>query len=118
MMWLIAQRQLLPGVVLIGSFMLFVLWVTGLVELGIQLFGPSNSVNSLCNNYINNMAQTGVSLNTLAWIAQKNICKPVCCCYNWVELTGDRQLLGGGLCVPDGRQPVPAVDDAHVVPSQ
>ena len=76
MMWLIMQKQLLPGVVMIGSFMLFVLWLTGLVELSILLYGPGNySVNTNCQNYINNQPFTGVSVGTLAWIAEKNICK-------------------------------------------
>jgi len=74
MTWLISQNQLLPGVVLIGSFMLFVLWTAGLVQLGIMLFGTGNSVNANCNGYINDQPFTGVSVGTLAWIAEKNMC--------------------------------------------
>ena len=72
---LIAQRTLLPGVVIIGSFILFVLWLTGLVQTSILLFGPSQSVNNLCNVYVNGQTYTGVSVGTLAWLEQKNICK-------------------------------------------
>ena len=71
---LIAQRSLLPGIVIIGSFILFVLWLTGLVETGILLFGPSQSVNGLCNTYINGQATNVVSVANLAWLEQKNIC--------------------------------------------
>ena len=72
---LIAQRMLLPGIVIIGSFILFVLWLTGLVETSIQLFGPNSSVNTLCNTYVNGQSFSGVSLETLAWLEQKNICE-------------------------------------------
>ena len=72
---LIAQRILLPGIVIIGSFILFVLWLTGLVETGIQMFGPSNAVNNLCNTYIQGQQITGVSVGTLAWLEQRNICE-------------------------------------------
>ncbi|KAL8963722.1 MAG: hypothetical protein Q9183_004978, partial [Haloplaca sp. 2 TL-2023] len=47
---LISQQQLLPGVVVLGSFILFVLWLTGLIETSIQLYGPSGSVDSYCGS--------------------------------------------------------------------
>lgn len=72
---LISQRQLLPGIVIIGSFILFVLWLTALIETSIQLFGPSGSVNGNCQLYVQSQPFTGASLNTLAWLEQSNICK-------------------------------------------
>lgn len=72
---LINQRQLLPGIVIIGSFILFVLWLTALIETSIQLFGPSGSVNGNCQLYVQAQPFTGASLNTLAWLEQTNICE-------------------------------------------
>ena len=39
---LAARRLLIPGVILLGSFVLFVLWLTTLIETAIQLFGKWN----------------------------------------------------------------------------
>ena len=69
-----ARRMLIPGGILIGSFILFVLWLTCLIETAIQLYGPQGNVNSNCNNYVNNQQYTGVSVETLAWLTQDNIC--------------------------------------------
>jgi hypothetical protein len=75
MMWLIMMRQLLPGIVIVGSFMCFVLWVTGLVEIGLELWGPGVNINSICNTYVNQQFPQNVqSVQMLAWITQKNIC--------------------------------------------
>ncbi|EHY58572.1 hypothetical protein HRR83_006248 [Exophiala dermatitidis] len=70
---LAARRLLVPGVILLGSFILFVLWVTTLIETAIQLYGSGN-VNSNCNNYVTGQEYTGVSIETLAWLTQSNIC--------------------------------------------
>lgn len=72
---LINQRQLLPGIVIIGTFILFVLWMAGLIQAAITLFGPLGNVNANCNIYVNDQAWSGVSVGTLAWLAQKNICE-------------------------------------------
>lgn len=72
---LTANRQLIPGVVMLGSFILFVLFLTGLVRDSIELWGPQNSVNENCNKYVTGQTQTGVSLNTLAFLQQNNICE-------------------------------------------
>ena len=40
---LAARRLLIPGVILLGSFILFVLWLTTLIETAIQLFGPAGA---------------------------------------------------------------------------
>ena len=68
---LISQRQLLPGIVVLGSFILFVLWLTGLIETSIQLYGPKGSVNSYCTAY---RPSSGPSASTLAWLETQGIC--------------------------------------------
>lgn len=65
--------MLIPGGILLGSFILFVLWVTVLIETAIQLYGSGN-VNSNCNNYVTGQEYRGVSIETLAWLTQNNIC--------------------------------------------
>ena len=70
---LIAQRRLLPGVMIIGSFILFVLFLTGLIATAIQLFGDG-SVNDSCNRYVYDNESEGPTLTTLAWLQQKSIC--------------------------------------------
>lgn len=71
---LAARRILIPGVILLGSFILFVLWLTSLIETSIQLYGPQGNVNSNCNSYVTGQEYTGVSVETLAWLTQSNIC--------------------------------------------
>jgi len=75
MLYLISQRQLLPGIVILGAFILFVLWVVGLIVTSIELWGPAGSVNSNCQLYVNNAASTGPSVNTLAYLEQHSICQ-------------------------------------------
>ena len=76
---LAAQRSLIPGLIIIGSFILFVLWLTGLIETAIQLYGPSGSVNANCASFVdnqkNNPAFHGQSVDALAWLTQENICE-------------------------------------------
>lgn len=59
-----------------GSFILFVLWLVGLIVISLQLWGPSGSVNGNCNLYVTGDSVTGTSnaLATLAWLEQKSIC--------------------------------------------
>lgn len=73
--WLIAERRLLPAIVMIGAFMLFVLWLVGLVVVSIELFGPSGSIQGLCNIEVFNRNPKGQTEETLAWLQQRNICK-------------------------------------------
>ena len=73
--YLTASRLLIPGVVIIGSFILFVLWLTGLIKTSIELWGPEGSVNANCVQYVQNQPFSGQSINTLAWLAQDNICR-------------------------------------------
>jgi ABC-type multidrug transport system fused ATPase/permease subunit len=69
---LIGQRQLLPGIVMLGSFILFVLWLTGLIETSIQLYGPSGSVNTYCSIY---RPVGGTAQETMGWLANNGICE-------------------------------------------
>lgn len=72
---LAAQRFLLPGIIIIGSFVLFTLWLTGLIETGLQLYGAQANVNSNCQNYVSNMPFSGNTVEALAWLTQNNICE-------------------------------------------
>jgi hypothetical protein len=74
-LFLIAQGRLLPGVVIVGSFILFVVWLTGLIEIAIQLFGP---INTNCNEYVLNQNPGGASIAVLAFLEQRNICESPC----------------------------------------
>ena len=77
MLILISQRRLLPGVVILGSFILLVLYITGLIETAIQLFGPTGNISGNCQNYITSQAaeNNSLSINTLAWLEQNSICQ-------------------------------------------
>ncbi|BDD56956.1 hypothetical protein MAP00_002371 [Monascus purpureus] len=71
---LAAQRSLLPGVIMTGSFILFVLWLTGLIDTAIQLFSTSGNINANCQTYVVQNESRGNSLATLAWLTQNTIC--------------------------------------------
>lgn len=73
--WLIYNRRLLPAIVMIGAFMLFVLWMVGLVATSVELWGPAGSINGVCNMQVYSKNPTGPTEATLAWMQQKNICK-------------------------------------------
>ncbi|KAL3418037.1 hypothetical protein PVAG01_11047 [Phlyctema vagabunda] len=72
MLWLISKRQLLPGIVILGSFILFVLWMVGLIVTSIELWGPTGSVNANCNLL---QSSRGPSQETLAYLQQRSICQ-------------------------------------------
>lgn len=74
-MVLIAQRQLLPGIVIVFSFILFVLWLAGLIETSIQFLGSGGGVNGNCNTYVLGESFSGISINTLAWLETKSLCR-------------------------------------------
>jgi hypothetical protein len=59
---------------MLGAFILFVLFLTGLIETAIQLFGAGNVSNN-CQRYVNNNPISGVSASTLAWLEQNSICE-------------------------------------------
>ena len=74
MMFLLSNNNLNPSLVLLISFMLFVLYITGCVDTGLQLFGEGE-VSNTCNRLVSNNPQSGLSTDTLAWLEQNNICK-------------------------------------------
>lgn len=73
--WLIANRRLLPAIVMIGAFLLFVFWLVGLVVVSVQLWGPNGSIQSTCSLQVFNRDPHGATVETLAWMQQRNICK-------------------------------------------
>ena len=75
LLYLISQRTLLPGIVIIGSFILFILWLVGLIVMSIELWGPTGSVNTNCNIYVVAQNTMGPSVATLAWLEQHSICE-------------------------------------------
>ncbi|KAJ8121228.1 hypothetical protein ONZ43_g2272 [Nemania bipapillata] len=75
LLWLMAQRRLLPSLVIIGAFVLFVLWLVGLVVISIELWGPAGSVSINCDNLVWNNVRHGNNPTTLAWLEQRSICQ-------------------------------------------
>ncbi|KAJ4155485.1 hypothetical protein LMH87_000726 [Akanthomyces muscarius] len=73
-MWLIWYKRLLPAIVMIGAFALFVLWMVGLVASAVQLWGPGG-VQSVCNLQVFNQSPHAPDVQTLAWMQQRNICQ-------------------------------------------
>lgn len=73
-MWLIWYKRLLPAIVMLGAFALFVLWMVGLVASAVQLWGPGG-VQSVCNMQVFNQSPHAPDVQTLAWMQQRNICK-------------------------------------------
>lgn len=60
---------------MIGSFVMFVLWITGLVKASIELWGPLGSINDNCVRYVyNDDLWGGGNLYTLARIQQEGVC--------------------------------------------
>ncbi|KAF2429634.1 hypothetical protein EJ08DRAFT_670918 [Tothia fuscella] len=68
-----AQNRLLPGFMMLSAFILLVLYIAGMIQTAILLFGPG-AVNASCQRYVNNNPQSGASANTLVWLYQNNIC--------------------------------------------
>lgn len=85
---LVAQRFLIPGIIILGSFILFVLWLTGLIETALQLYGGTANVNSNCQNYVSNQPYKGNTVEALAWLTQNTICKY--CTYSTKNKYGHR----------------------------
>lgn len=75
LLYLINQRSLLPGIVILGAFILFVLWMVALVVVSIELWGPQGNVNGNCQLYIVNQQTSGRTAETLAWLMQSEICE-------------------------------------------
>lgn len=72
--FLISRGFLLPGIVIIGSFILFVLWLTGLIETSLLLYGVTGNVNDNCQIYVVDNVSRGNTIDTLAWLTQSTIC--------------------------------------------
>ncbi|OBT67405.1 hypothetical protein VE03_03131 [Pseudogymnoascus sp. 23342-1-I1] len=75
LLYLINTRALLPGIVILGSFILFVLWLVGLIVISIELWGPQGDVNGNCALYVGSQESRGASTETLAWLMQDTICQ-------------------------------------------
>ncbi|KAH6670941.1 hypothetical protein F5X68DRAFT_44539 [Plectosphaerella plurivora] len=74
-LWLVFNQRLLPAIVMIGAFMLFVLWMVGTVVVSVQLFGPDGSIQGNCNLAVFSQNPVGASMSTLAWLQQRSICQ-------------------------------------------
>lgn len=72
---LIARHLLLPGILILGSFILFVLWLAGLIETALQLYGVAGNVNDNCQIYVVENESRGDTIDTLAWLTQSTICE-------------------------------------------
>jgi len=122
LLYLIFQRRLLPSIVMIGGFVLFVLWMVGLIVVSIELWGPTGSVSSNCNLAVFNQNPTGQSLQTLAWLEQRSICvfpAPRC----WSSYRGQiadigsfRSIMASCLRLRLGWSHFPIVDHGDGVP--
>lgn len=69
------KRSLVPGVMIMLTFLFFALYMTSTIETGIILFGTGNNVDKQCKNNINNNPITGQSIATLAWLELNSICE-------------------------------------------
>lgn len=66
---------LLPLPILLVAFVLFVLWLTGLIKSSIELWGPMGSVNDNCVRYVYQAGfWGGRTIDTLARIQQEGMC--------------------------------------------
>jgi hypothetical protein len=75
MLTLIVQQRLLPGILILGSFILLVLFLTGMIETAIQLFGPNGDIASKCETFVFDNPSRDLSVTTLAWLMQNSICQ-------------------------------------------
>jgi hypothetical protein len=89
----IAQRKLLPTVMMLLSFILFVLFIAGIIGTAIQLFTGPN-INNQCNTFVFNDDVSGPSVNTLAFLQQRNICKLTAFRRDGVEGMAANKLTG------------------------
>ncbi|KAI9799025.1 MAG: hypothetical protein M1825_004921 [Sarcosagium campestre] len=71
--YLVSTRQLIPGIVILGSFILFVLFLTGLVKISIELFGPQGSVSTNCA--LIDPPPREPSEASLAYLQNLNVCE-------------------------------------------
>ncbi|KAL1899292.1 hypothetical protein Cpir12675_001485 [Ceratocystis pirilliformis] len=73
LVWLAWKRRLLLGIAMIGAFVLFLMWMVGLVRISMALRG-SGSVNSQCSIQVFSQDPKGENMRTLAWMMQRSIC--------------------------------------------
>jgi hypothetical protein len=124
---LASQRFLLPGIIILGSFILFVLWLTGLIETSLQLYGSEANVNVNCQNFVTNMPFSGNTIEALAWLTQNNICAflflflsfffAIAVLGRIVLTVPPRQLLESRVCVRDRQYHILLLDDGDVLES-
>lgn len=70
---LVSQQLYFPTyVVIIGSFIGFVLWLTALIEMAIMLYAPNGNVDSYCHRY---PSRNGPSEATLVWLQTDGLCQ-------------------------------------------
>jgi hypothetical protein len=106
MLVLIYQRRLLPGVVIIGSFILLVLYITGIIETAIQLFRNTNGISGNCSTLDRNTPDRGLTVNMLAWLELDSICSSWYAAFAfwivgavfflWMIVLGSQVARGGG----------------------
>lgn len=75
LLWLIALRRLLPSIVIIGAFVLFVLWLVGLIVISLELWNPKGGVSVNCDRLVWDNPRHGNNFTTLAWLQQRSICE-------------------------------------------
>jgi hypothetical protein len=68
-----AGNGLIPQPMMVLSFILFALYLTGLIATSIQLFGAGNVSNN-CQIHIQRQPVVGPKPETLAWLEQNSIC--------------------------------------------
>ncbi|KAI5286167.1 hypothetical protein KEM54_006998 [Ascosphaera aggregata] len=73
MSYFMGTFQLMPDFMILGSIILFALWLTGLIETGIQMFSSAPNVNNNCINFVYRREYKGPSALTLAWLEQVTI---------------------------------------------
>lgn len=59
---------------MLGSFILLILWLVGLIVISIELWGNTGVANT-CNAYVNAMPYSGQTIEALAWLEQRSICQ-------------------------------------------
>lgn len=118
----ISQRKLVPGVMMLFSFILLVLFIAGIIGTAIQLFAGPN-INDKCNTFVFNQNNRGPNINTLAFLQQRNICKWEFVDEVFVNLEAlltriFRSMLAGRIRFLDNRQRLLGLDDGDGEPSE
>jgi len=75
MLALIYQGRLLPGVVIVGSFILLILYITGIIETALQLFRNTNGIIGQCNSLNSYAPAGGLTVDVLAYLELQSICQ-------------------------------------------